>query len=72
MYAVLGKNRIEISVAEFYDMNWYDKNRFPEGEEKFEIDYGSLEIDVHRNAVTGDVGAESSCRYKGDGNLWID
>jgi hypothetical protein len=49
MYAVLEKNRIEISVAEFYDMTWYDKNRFPEGEEKFEIDYGSLEIDVHRN-----------------------
>ena len=25
------------------------KSRFPEGKEKYEIDYGSLEIDIHRN-----------------------
>lgn len=49
MYVVIEKNRIEISVAEFYNMAWYDKNRFLEGEEKYEIDYGSLEVDVHRN-----------------------
>ena len=49
MYAVIEKNRIEISVAEFYNMAWYDKNRFLEGEEKYAIDYGNLEVDVHRN-----------------------
>lgn len=49
MYAVIEKNRIEISVAEFYDMAWYDKNQFLEGKEKYAIDYGNLEVDVHRN-----------------------
>ena len=49
MYAVIEKNRIKISVAEFYDMAWYDKNQFLEGKEKYVIDYGSLEVDVHRN-----------------------
>ena len=49
MYAVIEKDRIEISVAEFYNMAWYEKDRFLEGKEKYEIDYGSLEIDVHRN-----------------------
>ena len=28
MYAVIEKNRLEISVAEFYNMAWYDKNGF--------------------------------------------
>ncbi len=49
MYAVIEKEQIEISVAEFYDMAWYGKDRFLEAKEKFEIEYGSLEIDVHRN-----------------------
>ncbi len=49
MYAVLEKNRITISVAEFYAMDWYDKNHFLEEKEKYLIDYGSLEVDVHRN-----------------------
>jgi hypothetical protein len=49
MYAVIEKNRIKISVAEFYNMAWYDKNHFLEEKEKYVIDYGSLEIDVHRN-----------------------
>lgn len=49
MYAVIEKNRIEISVAEFYNMDWYDKNRFLGHDEEYKIDYGSLELDVHRN-----------------------
>ncbi len=49
MYAVIEKSRIEISVAEFYNMAWYDKNRFMGHDEEYKIDYGSLEIDVHRN-----------------------
>ena len=49
MYAVIEKNRIQISVAEFYNMAWYDKNRFMEHDEEYKIEYGSLEIDVHRN-----------------------
>ncbi|MBW1946412.1 MAG: hypothetical protein JRI33_00585 [Deltaproteobacteria bacterium] len=49
MYAVIEKNRIKISVAEFYNMAWYEKDRFLEGKEKYEIDYGSLEIDLHSN-----------------------
>lgn len=49
MYAVIEKNRFKISVAEFYSMDWYDKNHFGEGKEEFVIDYGSLELDVHRN-----------------------
>ena len=49
MYAVIEKNRVEVSVAEFYEMGWYEKDRLLEGKEKYEIEYGSLEIDVHRN-----------------------
>ena len=49
MYATISKNRIEISVAGFYTTDWYAKDRFLEFEEHFEIAYGSLEIDVHRN-----------------------
>ena len=49
MYATISKNRIEISVAGFYSNEWYTKDRFLEFGEHFEIAYGSLEIDVHRN-----------------------
>jgi hypothetical protein len=49
MYAVVEKNRIEISVAGFYDLEWYAKNSLPDVEEHFEIEYGSLEVEVHRN-----------------------
>jgi hypothetical protein len=49
VYAVIEKDRIKISVAEFYNMAWYGKGRFLEGRDKHLIDYGSLEIDVHRN-----------------------
>lgn len=49
MYAVIEKNRLEISVAEFYTMDWYRKDQFLSRSEKHEIDYGYLEIDVHKN-----------------------
>ena len=49
MYAVIEKNRLNISVAEFYNMAWYDKDQFLSKREKYEIDYGNLEIDVHKN-----------------------
>jgi hypothetical protein len=49
VYAVIEKNRITISVAEFYNMAWYNKNHFGESNDKYVIDYGSLEVDVHRN-----------------------
>ena len=49
MYAVIEKNRLKISVAEFYNMAWYEKDQFLSKEEEYEIDYGNLEIDVHRN-----------------------
>ena len=49
MYAVIEKNRLKISVAEFYSMDWYKKGEFLSKEERSEIDYGHLEIDVHRN-----------------------
>ncbi len=49
MYAVIEKNRLKISVAEFYTMDWYTKDQFLSRSEKHEIDYGYLEIDVHRN-----------------------
>jgi hypothetical protein len=49
MYATISKNRIETSVAGFYTNDWYNRDRFLESEEHFEIAYGSLEIDVHRN-----------------------
>ena len=29
MYAVIEKNRIQISVAVFYNTAWYEKSRFP-------------------------------------------
>jgi len=49
MYAVIEKNRLEISVAEFYTMDWYRKDQFLSRREKHKIDYGYLEIDVHKN-----------------------
>jgi len=49
MYAVIEKNRLEISVAEFYSMAWYDKDGFLSKTEKYNIEYGNLEIDVHKN-----------------------
>lgn len=56
MYAVIGKNRLTISVAEFYAMHWYERDYFPSHKEKFPFDYGQLEIDIHKNGrkyVTG-------------------
>ena len=49
MYAVIKKNKLHISVAEFYDASWYDKNWSLSGKEKFEFEYGNLEIDIHKN-----------------------
>ena len=49
MYAVIEKNRLKISVAEFYNMAWYEKDQFLSKREKYEIEYGNLEIDVHKN-----------------------
>lgn len=49
MYAVIEKNRLEISVTEFYNMAWYDKDQFPSRSEKYEFEYGNLEVDVHKN-----------------------
>jgi hypothetical protein len=49
MYAVIEKNMLHISVAEFYRMDWYGKNWLDSGKEKFNFDYGFLEIDVHKS-----------------------
>jgi hypothetical protein len=49
MYAVIERNRIDVSVAGFYDMAWYDKEQFPGRIEEYKIEYGHLEIDVHKN-----------------------
>ena len=49
MYVVLGKNRLEVSVASFYNMAWYGKEQFLHEKEEYPIDYGHLEIDVHKN-----------------------
>ncbi len=49
MYAVIEKNMLHISVAEFYRMDWYGKEWPVSGKEKFTFDYGYLEIDVHKN-----------------------
>lgn len=49
MYVVLEKNRLEISIAGFYSMAWYEKEHFLDKTEEFSIDYGHLEIDVHKN-----------------------
>jgi hypothetical protein len=49
MYAVIEKNMLHISVAKFYRMDWYGKNWLDSGKEKFNFNYGYLEIDVHKN-----------------------
>jgi len=49
LYVVLEKNRLKISVAGFYDMAWYGKEQFLDHHEEYPIDYGKLEIDVHKN-----------------------
>ncbi len=49
MYVVLEKNRFRVSVAGFYNMAWYEKEHFLDKREEFKIDYGYLEIDVHKN-----------------------
>lgn len=49
MYAVIEKNMLHISIAEFYRMDWYGKDWPILNKEKFKIDYGYLEIDVHKN-----------------------
>ncbi|MBU1486723.1 hypothetical protein KKH56_01550 [bacterium] len=50
MYAIIEKNKIHISVAEFYDGSWYGKDWPLAHEEKFKFEYGNLEIDVHKNS----------------------
>lgn len=37
MYAVIEKNRLEISVAEFYNMAWYDKDGFLSKTEEYNL-----------------------------------
>ena len=49
MYAVIEKNMLHISVAKFYSMDWYGKNWLDSRKEKFNFDYGYLEIDLHKN-----------------------
>jgi len=49
MYVVLEKNRLTVSVAEFYNMAWYDREQFLDKKEEHPIDYGKLEIDAHKN-----------------------
>ena len=49
MYTVIEKNRIDVSVAGFYAMAWYDKEQFLGRKEDYKIGYGRLEIDVHNN-----------------------
>jgi hypothetical protein len=49
LYVVLEKNKLKVSVAGFYNMAWYEREKFLEKKEDFPIDYGNLEIDVHKN-----------------------
>jgi hypothetical protein len=49
MYAVIEKNRIDVSVAGLYDMAWYDKEQFLGRKEDYKIGYARLEIGVHNN-----------------------
>jgi hypothetical protein len=50
MYARIENNKLFISVAQFYRASWYDREwPVSSRKEKFEIDYGNLEIDVHKN-----------------------
>jgi len=49
MHAVIEKNRLKISVAEFYNMAWYEKNDFISKKQEYGFEYGYLEIDVHKS-----------------------
>lgn len=49
MYAVIGRNRLSVSVAEYYSASWYDHDWPLSGKEQFEFEYGTLELDVHKN-----------------------
>lgn len=49
MYVVLKKNRLEVSVASFYNMAWYGKEQFLDKKEEYPLNYGHLEIDAHKN-----------------------
>ena len=47
MYAVIEKNKLHISLAQFYCMDWYDKDWLSR-KDSFDIEYGHLEIDIHK------------------------
>ena len=49
MYAVVEKNRLEISVAEWYNAVGYKAGQFGAHLERHDFEYGHLEIDVHKN-----------------------
>lgn len=49
MYATVEANKIHISVAEYYSAQWYDRHCPLSRHDQFEFEYGSLEIDVHRD-----------------------
>lgn len=49
MYGVVERNRLEISVAEWYDAAWYKAGQFGAHSETYDFEYGHLEIDVHKN-----------------------
>lgn len=48
MYAVIEKNMLHISLARFYRMDWYGKDWLSK-RETFDFEYGSLEMDTHKN-----------------------
>ncbi len=48
MYAQIEKNKLHISVAEFYSMDWYGKDWLSR-KDTFDFKHGSLEIDIHKN-----------------------
>jgi hypothetical protein len=49
MYAVIERNSLLVSVADFYIASWYEKDWPHSGKEKFAFEYGNLEIDLHKN-----------------------
>lgn len=49
MYAIIEPNKLRISIAEFYNASWYNKDWPRSGKEKLEFEYGHLEIDIHKN-----------------------
>jgi hypothetical protein len=49
MYAVVERNRLTISVAEWYNAAWYKAGQFGDHSETHDFEYGHLEIDVHKN-----------------------